>query len=118
MRSPRRWPTGISTKTSETVAADLRARLARGEFDSLSEPEAFAAAVTDVLQRETRDRHLWIWYRQGAVAPVQFSSVEGPMIARAQMLPGKIGYLDIRHFVGMTPELDAAMAAVKTRLPS
>ena len=85
------------------LAADLPARLARGEFDSLSDPEAFAAAVTDVLQRETRDRHVWIWYRHGAVAPVQFASIEGPMIARAQMFPGKIGYLDFRHFVGMTP---------------
>ena len=65
-------------EVGKRLAADLRARLARGEFDSLSEPEAFAAAVTDVLQRETRDRHLWIWYRQGAVAPSSFPASKFP----------------------------------------
>ena len=95
------------------VAQVLQGTLGRGELDSLTHPEAFAAAVTDTLQRETRDRHLWIWYRDGAAARLQFAAVGGPMVSRAEVLPGNIGYLDVRHFVGNTAEFDAAMEKVK-----
>lgn len=91
------------------VAKILRSKLERGEFDSITQPEAFAAALTDVLQRETHDRHLWIWYRDGAAIRLQWARVEGPMIARAEILPGNIGYIDVRHFVGKTAEIDDAM---------
>ena len=91
----------------------LQDGLIRGEFDSLTQPDAFAAAVTDVLQAETRDRHLWIWYRNGAPARLQFAFVEAPMIGRVDLLPGNIAYIEIRHFVGKTTEFDAAMEKVK-----
>ena len=79
----------------------------------MTQPDAFAAAVTDVLQAETRDRHLWIWYRNGAPARLQFAFVEAPMIGRVDLLPGHIAYIEIRHFVGKTAEFDAAMEKVK-----
>jgi hypothetical protein len=98
---------------AKRVADVLQGKLDRGEFDALSHPEAFAAAVTDLLQRETHDRHLWIWYRDGANARLQFAAVGGPMIGRAEVLPGNIGYVEIRHFVGNTAEFDAAMEKVR-----
>ena len=35
------------------------------------------------------------------------------MISRAEVLPGNIGYVEIRHFVGGTAEFDAAMEKVR-----
>jgi hypothetical protein len=103
----------VDEAVGKRVAKLLRAKLERGEFDRLTHPEAFAAALTDVLQHETRDRHLWIWYRDGAAIRLQWARVGGPMIARAEVLPGNIGYIDVRHFVGKTAEIDAAMDKVK-----
>jgi hypothetical protein len=103
----------LSEPVGRRVAQLLQGRLDRGEFESLSEPEAFAAAITDLLQAETRDRHLWIWYRDGAVARLQFAAVGGPMVGRVEVLPGNIGYVEVHHFVGDTAELDAAMEKVK-----
>jgi hypothetical protein len=91
----------------------LQDKLARGEFEALTNPEAFAAAITDILQTETRDRHLWIWYRNGAAARLQFTFVEAPMVGRVDVLSGNIGYIEVRHFVGQTAEFDAAMERVK-----
>jgi C-terminal processing protease CtpA/Prc len=103
----------LSAPTGQSLALELENALARGEFEAATHPEAFAAAVTDLLQREAHDRHLWIWYRDGAAAQLQFAVLEGPMIARAVILPGNIGYVDVRHFVGRTTEFDAAMEKVK-----
>jgi retinol-binding protein 3 len=91
----------------------LQDKLTRGEFDVLAQPEAFAAAITDILQAETRDRHLWIWYRSGAAARLQFAFVEAPMVGRVDVLPGHIGYIEVHHFVGQVAEFDAAMEKVK-----
>jgi retinol-binding protein 3 len=88
-------------------------RQRRGEFDALTHPEAFAAAITDILQRETRDRHLWVWYGSGAAGQLQFAAVQGPMVTRVDILPGNIGYIELRHFVGQAAEFDAAMEKVK-----
>jgi hypothetical protein len=54
----------VDEAVGKRVAKLLRAKLERGEFDGLAHPEAFAAALTDVLQQETRDRHLWIFVRE------------------------------------------------------
>jgi hypothetical protein len=31
------------------------------------------------------------------------------MVSRVESLPGNIGYIEVRHFVGQTAEFDAAL---------
>jgi retinol-binding protein 3 len=97
-------------------AADaLRAQLRRGDFDSVTDSEALAARLTQMLQRDTKDVHLSVVYVGGGRprpdAPIR-PSVMPPMFARADVLPGDIGYVEIRHFGGATFEIDTAMKNV------
>src|SRR5688572_16241214 len=85
----------LDESVGKRLAGVLRARLERGDFASLVHPDAFAAAMTDLLQRETSDRHLWIFHRDGAVARLQFAAFEGPMVGRTEVLPGDIGYVEL-----------------------
>jgi peptidase S41-like protein len=103
----------VDEATGKRVAATLQNELQQGAFDSLTNQDAFAAAITDLLQRETHDRHLFIWHRDGAAARLLFAVFEGPMVSRSEILPGNIGYIDVRHFIGNTAEFDAAMNTMK-----
>ena len=103
----------VSATEGQRVAGVLQTALETGRFESSSHPESFAAAVNELLQRETRDRHLYMWYAKGASGSLQFAAIETPMVARAEVLAGGIGYIDVRHFVGKTAEFDAAMEKLK-----
>jgi hypothetical protein len=96
------------------AAALLRERLAAGVYKGIEDPAALAAALTADLQSVTKDRHMRV--RPPAKEPgANPRPAAGPAVARAEILPGNVGYLDLRVF----PPLSAArdeLAGAMTRV--
>lgn len=94
-------------------AARLRARLAEGAYEGLTEPAAFAARLTADLQGVAPDRHLKVLPAEAA-ATVRQAIVPGrgaaaapqPPALEAKALWGEVAYLRFNRF----PQ-DAAVAA-------
>ena len=109
----------------EASGADLLARYEAGEFDAITDPEAFAAEVTEALQGVSNDKHLRV-----RVRPPDQSLMEreDPAAARAaaaerarsrnygfervERLEGNIGYVDMRYFDGSDAAKPTAAAAM------
>lgn len=116
----------IYEKTGRMMADTLRAELCSGAFDGITDGDSLSRRLTQTLRRLSDDRHLGVSYgatSQGTptprrivrvpaadtvpLSPGAFSSRDHG-IARAEVLPGKIGYLDLRGFSGNP---DAKLAA-------
>jgi N-terminal domain of Peptidase_S41 in eukaryotic IRBP len=53
----------IFPETAQKLDAAVRERLARGEYDKISDPERFARTLEEHLQEISHDKHLLIYYR-------------------------------------------------------
>jgi hypothetical protein len=112
------------------IAADLRAAAARGEFDALLDNRELASALS--VRLEPFDRHFRVgWSAPAAHAPTPPADAPvGPPtparfrrgnygVRRAEVLPGNLGYLDLRGFapfefgVAGQPERQAIEAALQ-----
>ena len=95
------------------LADVLHRKLDAGAFDLAATPEQFAAAITDLLQLETKDVHLVLRYvgtsTQGTAA-AQPAFTLPPMFTRTEVLAGNVGFMKVRHFMGTNQEIDDAMA--------
>jgi hypothetical protein len=89
------------------VADGLRAAAKAGEFDGFSEPRDLAAALTSRLRKI--DGHFTVVWEgpRAAPEPARPSSTTGPAppdsrsafgFRRVEMLPGSVGYIDLRVF--------------------
>lgn len=114
------------TRAAE-VARDLRTRAQSGEFDSLQDPRDLATAVTARLQ--PRDHHFRLtWSPAGRPTSDRPDSADpGPAqsletlerrnaygFRRVEMLPGALGYIDLRTFADFSfakPDEPARLAA-------
>lgn len=85
-----------------TIAAMLRTDAASGRYDRYANPQDLATALTTRLKAE--DRHFNVRWSD---APPQQRPGPGPGpdpartnfgIRRAEVLPGNVGYLDLRYF--------------------
>lgn len=93
------------------IAAGLRADAARGEFDRLRNPLELATTLTAVLKPQ--DRHFNVtWSAAGdspsgtrRAAPMPRPGNDNFGIRQVQVLPGNVGYLDMRYFADF--EFDA-----------
>jgi hypothetical protein len=118
----------------ERAAQALEAALAAGKYDAITEPWAFAQRLTEDLAAVAHDKHMRIAARGGpppgpapggaapAGAPPGAGPPAGPPprseagIARADRLPGNIGYIEV---VALPPleafkaPTDKAMGALK-----
>lgn len=113
----------VFPEIAESCAEHLKAQLEAGEFDDLTDPEAFAMRLTETLQSVSHDKHMRVWTR-----PAERATMEQENPARAQArrmdrmrqqnfgfekverLEGNIGYLDLRYFAG-NPEARPTAAA-------
>ena len=97
------------------AARVLETKRAAGAFDGLAEPARLAAALTEVLQAETRDLHLRVTVGSDFVPP-DAAAGNLSMVGRVEVLPGNVGYLEVRHFAGANvADFDAAMATAQGR---
>lgn len=108
----------------------LRSRQARGAYDDLAEPKAFARALTDDLRDVSHDKHLRVFAADAPLPPIpldgkptpeQESAMQQQMAAhgfgvfKTEIMAGNIGYLDLRGFAPVkfaAPAITAAMTQV------
>lgn len=124
----------FSTETGASLERSLRARAQRGVYDTVKTAEGLARALSEDLQRDSRDLHLRVIYSADAIPPRQGPpgdlAVEPPEsrerrrrmhgmqnfgISAAQRLAGNIGYLDLRGFADPIiagPTVAAAMTLI------
>jgi hypothetical protein len=126
----------VDADTGLLIAARLRARLTSGAYDAITSPGRFAEALTVDLRSVNGDRHLNVTYnpeqrglvpgpdgiRMGTLPPTlptTFSSVPDAVrrtnyaLGRLDVLPGNVGYIDIRGFSGAANVVPAVKAALE-----
>jgi len=124
----------IYEKTGRILADSLKAELASGAYNGFDTAESFAQRVNQTLKRIANDRHLGVQYlrasddgrRRVRVAPGGPASTGAPAppdpnvmffpqygIAPSRILPGNIGYLEIRGFSGDSGAIAAIDSVMK-----
>ena len=113
-------------KATEATAA-VRRHLAAGAYDRITDARTFADSLTRHLQEVTRDKHL----RVRAAPPNAATGRPAPPSAeerlraarasrygfgRAEILPGNVGYLEIRSFGAWAPEARDTVARIMSTL--
>lgn len=98
---------------AKAMAAELRGRDERGEYNSITSAEDFAQTLTADIQRVAGDRHLDIAYSAAVLPPkaefeaqAETGSAESLAaerkhnfgVYRVERLPQNIGYVDLRAF--------------------
>ena len=111
---------------AKQCAAHIDQKLADGAFDSFEDASAFAGALTKELQSISHDKHMRV--RPSAPRP-SGSQTSNPVldgilarqaaakrnfgVARAEVLPGNVGVLDIRGFPPTETSRPTVAAALK-----
>ncbi len=105
----------------------LRTHIASGVYDSVNSAQAFATLLTSHLQAVTKDKHL----RVRVAPPDAATNRPGPPSAanrlraarenrygfgKSEILPGNIGYLEIRGFGSWVPEARDTVARILSAL--
>jgi C-terminal processing protease CtpA/Prc len=116
----------IFPDVAASTAAALSAKAARGGYRDANTATAFADALTADLRSMGKDRHFRVGFAPGMPVPPQRSDAEayvkeiarmrpalaseGYGISRVQVLPGSIGYIDLR-IIGPAEIVGAAYGA-------
>ena len=113
-------------KATEAIAS-LRRHQAAGDYDRLTSARAFADTLTRHLQEVTRDKHLRVRVANPDAAtgrPAPPSQAERLRVAResrygfgrSEILPGNVGYVEIRSFGAWVPEARDTVARIMSSL--
>ena len=113
----------IYPDVGKRAAEAIEAALAAGTYDEIVQPWAFAERLTADLQEVAHDKHMRVSAR--GPAPVPAAATGGPPpgppprseagVARADRLPGNIGYIEVVALPGLDafkPPFERAMAAL------
>jgi hypothetical protein len=113
----------VYPETAKKMNDDLRDRQKRGEFDSVTDGDAFAALLTKDLQAVSHDKHLRVNYSPYKLPPGNNNDEPNPEekerhrkemersncgFVKAEILTGNIGYLKFNFFA--SPEFCAPTA--------
>ena len=86
------------------AGAKIKAALAAGDYDAITDPKAFADRLTADLQAVTHDKHMRVVLPALLDAPAASIAVRtNTGFAAVERLKGNIGYIDLRGF----PPLEA-----------
>ncbi|MEP6549840.1 MAG: S41 family peptidase [Gemmatimonadales bacterium] len=87
------------------METDLRARVARGEFDSVSDPSSFAQMLTRDLQSVSHDKHVRVRPRESdpVMGRAGGLGARSSIFGRTERMAGDIAYVEILSF-GAPPE--------------
>jgi hypothetical protein len=111
----------VHPPVAKAMETDLRARLARGEFEKISDGSDFATALTDAMRAISKDKHLGVNFLPArlpppvpppATPPAPAAPPE-PWTARcgfqpATLLPNRIGLIKFNGFSPVAVCRDAA----------
>ena len=107
----------VFPETGAKYAAMLRANLASGAYDNLTDPDAFGTKVTADLQAVAPDGHLrlatetaWSVPRQPAKDIPASARASGPPGLEEAKMIGDVAYLRFNQFVDEAPEPEKARA--------
>jgi len=101
--------TYVFIETADAIAAELRDRLTRGDFDSTESEQTFAALLNDSLE-QANDRHLRVKWQEEPLAKAdpsedhddsefrEYTRLLNNCIRKAERLAGNVGYLNITGF--------------------
>ena len=131
----------VDADTGLLIAAKMRARLGAGAYDAITIPGRFAEALTVDLRSINDDRHLNVTYNpespgatpgpQGLQMPSVLPTPTMPSgppptgpgpdaarrsnysLGRVDILPGNVGYMDIRGFSGAQMVIPAIKSALE-----
>lgn len=108
------------------MAADLKRRLGKGEYDSLTSGVAFADRLTDNMRAIGHDGHLNVRYTAGEDSflnehPSAEEEAKRKNWARAvnygfdkvERLPGNVGYIELRGFMPVEMMRETAISAMR-----
>ena len=111
----------VSQKMAKRMEDAIRARQKRGEYDSLTDGDAFAMMLTKHFQEVSQDEHLHLSFSpargpedQSATTPDAATQYRKQLqslncgFEKADLLPGNIGYLKLNMFAD--PEVCGATA--------
>jgi len=115
----------VFPEVAAAIEADIRSRAERGEYASLALNE-LCAALTEQMQAISHDKHLRVFYNDAprATAEMNWGTTEwyaqmrlkGSLsnfgLQKVEILPGNIGYLDIRQFFLVSLAGDTVVAAM------
>ena len=106
-------------------AESLRSDLESGTFDGAEDEKAFADALTEAIQKVSKDKHINVWLREPERVDVER---QNPMRARAEStlrqkranfgfekvekLDGNVGYVDLRYFAGHPQARETVVGAM------
>ena len=114
----------VDPDLAEKMDQAIRAELAQGYYDRFSDSRLFAAELTTKLREICHDGHLTVAYRPvgqpelkaaPAAPSVTVSEREREAnygFAGAQILPGNVGFLDLRSFSGVPQAGETTAAAM------
>ncbi|MGE5814911.1 MAG: S41 family peptidase [Acidobacteriota bacterium] len=110
---------------AKKMEEDIRARLARKEYERITSASALAETLTADLQRVSRDKHLRVVYRadgfpderdqpspEGRARLVEEERRRNFGFERVERLPGNVGYLDLRSFSGLPEAGETGVATM------
>lgn len=115
----------VFPEVAAEIETDIRSRVARSEYDDLALAE-LCAALTEQMQAISHDKHLRVFYSDTPRPAVEMNwgtdewyeqvrlsgSLSNFGFHKAEILPGNIGYLDIRHFFLVSLAGETAVAAM------
>jgi hypothetical protein len=105
--------TYVFPEVAKKMETDVRSRIAKGEYDSLTSGRAFAAKLTEDLQGISKDKHLRVRFsydplptRQDRREPTAAEIEQGRWFNRRvnygfekiERMNGNVGYIDLRGF--------------------
>jgi hypothetical protein len=115
----------IFADVAEKMAEAVRRRASLKEYDAMTDPKAFAAALTMHLQEVSRDKHLRILYdpaglpqRGGPPTPQDRARALADErrrnfgFQRVERLEGNVGYIELLGFSGSEEVAEAAVPAM------
>ncbi|MGH7554252.1 MAG: S41 family peptidase, partial [Longimicrobiales bacterium] len=94
----------VFPEKADAMAADLRARLGRGEYGAVTQRGEFARVLTEHLQAVSHDKHLRVRVDQvGGGSGPPSGSAPPAAFGRGERLEGDVAYIEITSF-GFPPE--------------
>lgn len=115
----------ISIAIAQKLEQSLRLRLKSGIYDTITDPEVFAQALTSHLRQDSEDKHFLVRYSKKPLSTAAketeekeqqeanyHNSLENFGFEEARRLSGNVGYLDVRGFADPRASAETLAAAM------